>query len=672
MAIGAPVRLPGEMRPPGAYKILCLVLALGLALLLLGSPANDIFKYNEVIWIDFFVRDLFSGYHFKWWNVAWNPYFFPDALVYLLLYPIPDTGVRLGCYALAMAAGLTGFTAGIVRRLSGKDFWPVLTFVLAACTFFVLVFYRTAILDYTLIPVFHGGSAVLGLGALYLALGQIYGPRPVRSLWLLFAVILAGVFSDGVLLYSYLVPILLTLCLLALFRIGEIRGLARLFLAVAAAAALGYTLRDAANRFGWFAIDQKVPLTLEFFRTRLTAFLGEHFGQFLQGGLSATGLGVLLVAALAPFASVVLHGGKTVPASAAQTGRAMLALFTALAPIFTGLFYVVFIDREIMMFRALAIVIVPFFLGAAWIMASGGPGDRVKIALLVLACLAVAFLRRDELVLGPRGHLKDHAEFTGAFDAVAGPYCLRRGFARPELAKHLTLFTQTPVWINQITDSFAPHHYVDNLEWYVFEKGERCRRYDFIIEPPDMAPKLLDAFGEPRARLPYRGYEIWVYDRESDLSFRNVMKSRILAALGRSDLISLPVIRELRRQQANGTPCRAETCVYVPPGPGLAIAFAPPADHDVLEIALAEDAAYVLTVQNDRDEVVQSIDVPRVSGNAALRTHYYKLGEKGRSGPVKTVTVMTQNGQGKFAVGQASVYDDCPGAGPREAACATP
>jgi hypothetical protein len=659
------------MYPKTVYRTICLVLALGLALILLGSPANDIFKHDEVIWLDFFVRDLLSGNHLKWWNVAWNPYFFPDALVYLLLYPIPDIGIRLGCYALTMAAGLTGFLAGIIRRLTGKEFWPVLAYSLAACTLFVLVFYRTEILDCTLIPVFHGGSAVLGLGVLYLALECLNGKHPLRSLWIMFAIIFAGVFSDGVLLYAYLVPLMLTLCLLAFFRTGEFRSLARLFLAVAAAAALGFTLRDAANRFGWLAIDVKVPLTLEFFQARLIIFLGEHFGQFLRNGLSAVGLAVLGIAALVPLAAAGIQAGKRPPRThTIQTGRAILALFTALAPIFTILFYVAFIDREIVLFRALSIVIVPFFLSAAFVMMWGGPRDQIKIALLVLACLATAYLRREEFALGPRDHFKEHAAFTATFDDIAGPQCLRRGFAKPELAKLLTKFAKEPVWINQITDDFGPHHYVDNLEWYAFEKDFTCRGYDFIIETPDKASILLDYFGEPRARLPYREYEIWVYDRESDLSFRNVMKARILAKLGRNDLISMPAIRELRRHQANGVPCWPESCVYVHPMAGLTIDFDPPAAHDVLEISLAEDAAYTLDVRNDQGEVVQEINVPLISRNAVLKTHFFKLVRTTRNGMVKTVAVTTRDGQGKFAVGQAFLYDDCPVAGLKETACA--
>jgi len=481
---------------------------------------------------------------------------------------------------------------------------------------------------------------------------------------------LAGVFSDGVLLYSYLVPLLLTLCLLAFFRTGEFRSLARLFLAVAAAAALGFTLRDAANRFGWLAIDVKVPLNLEFFQARLIGFLGEHFNQFLQNGLSITGLAVLGMAALIPLAAAGIQAGKR--PTTIKTGRTMLAGFTALAPIFTILFYVVFIDSKIVLFRALSIVIVPFFLGAAFVMMWSGPRDQIKIALLVLACLATAYLRREEFDLWPRDHLKEHAAFVAPFDDVAGAQCLRRGFAKPELAKLLTRFAQPPVWINQITDDFGPHHYVDNLEWYVFEKDLTCRGYDFIVETPDKASKLLDYFGEPRARIPYREYEIWVYDRESDLSFRNVMKARILAKLGRNDLISLPTIREMRRHQANGTACRPESCVYVHPKEGLTIDFDPPAAHDVLEISLAEDAAYTLYVRNDQGEVIQKINVPLISGNAVLKTYFVKLGRTARSGMVKTVTVTTQNGQGKFAVSQAFLYDDCPVAGLKEAACATP
>ncbi|MBF0481660.1 MAG: hypothetical protein HQK81_15455 [Desulfovibrionaceae bacterium] len=659
------------MSVKNVYRTTSLVLALGLALILLGSPGNDIFKYDEVIWLDFFVRDLFSGYHLKWWNVAWNPYFFPDALLYVLLYPIPDIGIRLGCYAIAMAAGLTGFLTAIIRRLTGKEVWPCLTYSLAACTLFALVFYRTAILEYALIPVFHGGAAVLGLGVLYLALGCLEGERRLRSLWIMSAVILAGVFSDGVVLYSYVAPLLITLFLLILSRSAQPRSLVRLILAAAAAGALGFTLRDAANRFGWFAIDVKVPLTLEFFQTRLTSLLGEHFGQFFRGGLSGAGLAVLMVLTLAPLAARGIAAAKSARGLSIPAGRAMLALFTAVAPLFTALFYVVFIDREIMLFRAMSIVIVPYFLGAAFFMLCDVPRDRIKILLLVLACVVMAWLRREALVFGPQGHLTERAAFTAAFDDVAGRLGLSRGFAKPELAKLLTKFAVPPVWINQITGDLGPHHYVDNLEWYVFEKDFTCRSYDFIIETPEMTPKLLDSFGQPRARLPYRGYEIWVYDRDSDLAFRNVMKARVLAALGRGDLISSPVIRELRQRRANGAACLAESCVYVHPGAGLSIDFDPPAVHDVLEISLAGDAAYSLQARGEQGEVVQEFETPRISGNAVLRTHFFKIGGDARSGKIKTVTVTTLDGQGKFAVGHAFLYDDCPVSGHGEAACVT-
>src|SRR5262249_49367393 len=117
--------------------------------------------------------------------------------------------------------------------------------------------------------------------------------------------------------------------------------------------------------------------------------------------------------------------------------------------------------------------------------------------------------------------------------------------------------------------------WVSNRAWYLE------RHFDFWIPPDRQEEQVLARFGPPAARADCSGVHLLVYDRGSDVPFRNFLR---LPALVANDL-ALPSHIRAPAQLNTFRPNGADAANGVVIDGALDVAFDPPASGDVIEIA---------------------------------------------------------------------------------------
>jgi hypothetical protein len=87
---------------------------------------------------------------------------------------------------------------------------------------------------------------------------------------------------------------------------------------------------------------------------------------------------------------------------------------------------------------------------------------------------------------------------------------------------------RTHVSMSEVNQRFEPRRWLNNAHWYLqgyWPTQEAPVRNDFVITTGLDAGWIKDRFGTPRSVMPCFGSELWIYDRPSDVEFRNYVRS---------------------------------------------------------------------------------------------------------------------------------------------------
>jgi len=129
---------------------------------------------------------------------------------------------------------------------------------------------------------------------------------------------------------------------------------------------------------------------------------------------------------------------------------------------------------------------------------------------------------------------------TQCLDAHTKEYKLSFGISNCRDAKLNTIFSKRGLRIYQVDDNLQPYHILNNIEWYNGKPSSRYPNpsYNFVICETAGAvtikkEKVIAKFGTPAASFKCEGAEILVYNRKSDVKFRNQFRYnlRILLTL---------------------------------------------------------------------------------------------------------------------------------------------
>jgi len=228
---------------------------------------------------------------------------------------------------------------------------------------------------------------------------------------------------------------------------------------------------------------------------------------------------------------------------------------------------------------------------------------------------------------------------------------------------------------------FMPFHAKNNQAWYRRSPGGGAAdypRYDFFVSNGDRATGTVEGlFGSPAVRHSCGDRTFMIYNRQSDLAFRN--RIRIPAVLGdgprrnprgRAIVGSTSVPMMPARPNASGILCARNHRTYVvdgshpevdgsvpiPGGEQLSIGFDDPIRAEILEMSGLGNHSYRVLFRAGKQRL-GALRVPRIGG-AALRIRYRRLPKSVSGRPFDRLTIVPSATNAPSKVGHICFYDD--------------
>jgi hypothetical protein len=289
--------------------------------------------------------------------------------------------------------------------------------------------------------------------------------------------------------------------------------------------------------------------------------------------------------------------------------------------------------------------------------------DKTAVPLRVAGCSAVlAFslysivpcankLRPDDLKLPYPQHVQ-------CLDEVAEEHGLRYGYGDYWSAKYVTFLSRSGLRVNQLKPNLEMFEWINNPRWYVHGTGPNNRHYPeyrFILTNELAHEQIRLRFGSPALRKECHGVEIYIYDRKTDLSFRNFLRVPAVIASGEQMPISPTSPECLGQYKANGGAWDAPGNVIISDGGHVSVLFATPAIGESGEIAADEDE-YEMEFFNN-EEAVGTLTVPTVPYRG-IQARYVALPETIARKPFDRLVIRPLRGDGNYSIGHIFVYSD--------------
>ncbi len=517
------------------YAPAALVLFLNLQTMLRATQA----LHSDGLWVFSFAHDLMSGTPIHGWKPSALPLYFPE-LASVLTWRSLGFSVRATMMIHGTASWLLiGSGVWWGTRLCGLAGPQALT-----SAFFVLLANQFLHCGHDLVATFHnpfshGGSTLgLFLGVIFVGHGLRDGYGTTRAV--VGAVCLALlVASDLLIIAQFILPAALGLVLFGLLSWAPRR---RLFesLGILAIGLLGGRLITLAIRSSTGLVPQALPTDYTWAAARLT-FLRLTQDMVLLGGerpllLIGTLLPVVLLvrAVLTCGAQRWHHPGTLDGVALARWWMACMSVMTLGATlgavVLTHSWFGLASHRYLLPLLVLPIAFATIVLAPRLFPLPRGVVRTVEVGLLLMATVAAK-----------RNALPDAASASPERPQYVclGQYAkqlgLQAGLAQFWQARPSTLLSAAAFTINQVDARWQPYFWLNNAFWYsrgYWPDGKRQLSYDFtVINGLDTA-WIAERFGTPRVNHSCFDLEIWVYDRPTDVEFRNYLRTYAARATG--------------------------------------------------------------------------------------------------------------------------------------------
>ncbi|MBN1207275.1 MAG: hypothetical protein JXB05_20490 [Myxococcaceae bacterium] len=476
-------------------------------------------------------QDLFEA-EGRWagWRLTPAPYFFPDMALYFLLDALIDPFVHAAlAYGVVQLVLLVLALRYLVRTVSPPGTGALGHLLAVVVVDALLLGYAAGhfpFMRYALLNAFHFSVVLLAVVALALAL-RTYQGGSRGAPWLLGGVCFLASASDSLFVVAFTAPVGIGFVLLAwLQRPARWRRLG-LMLGVLSVSTL----------LGFWAVRWLTPRrpNAGFTRLRLGQAweslrqLGAAVGEQFQARPVVMGVWASLV--LGAVAVAVTQRRRWTAPDSPWSGLYTVCLYTVLmvganasAVVLTGLFT----DPESFRYLVLPLVL-PFLAGA--FVGARVPRERWQRRLgagalgLAVVAWGAFILRSPWHTQGPRlsGFYPPLVECLDQNQARRG---LGRGVSDYWNAKLVSMFSRTGLRVNQLNPKGQAHHWINNLDWYLDERGPRPD-YNFLI-PRGMDTAAFERqYGPPRETFRCGEVEIHVYGEGFDAALRAALARQL-------------------------------------------------------------------------------------------------------------------------------------------------
>jgi hypothetical protein len=494
---------------------------------------------------------------------------FPDFGIYLMARTI--TGSTAPAMVLASCILFALQLAGcyFVMRLATppERRWPQTTILLGMGAIFLLVNARSGLENpffrLPMILTYHGGSLVCVLFAAALLLYLLHAPdwRRQHRLALsgLFLLTALGMLSDRLMLIHLVVPASGSMVLMRFLLGGPANGwpwrrIGCLIAVLGAGAFCGQQLL-CAFQAQWQDVVSNYPYTLHHAWESLRLLAGKWHERLL----AYDGLHWLATFSAAACAIVVawqvLRRCRTrtpLVLSAVQRGLLLCAVFYlaltvsgVAAVCYSGLVYnppyMVDFSWGGAARYFLPVLFLPFFLIGLWLVPLDGARSRRLPSAAAFGVLVLAGACHEQSVQTPRANdqavWRYYPPFVAELDAIAAEHDLHCGLAAYWQADVAAYLSHRDLRVHQIiADGGAPtkmtsFHWLSSSRCYFDAPSGAAGppRYQFILVnerpniPTPSRAELRERFGEPAAALPCGPYYVFVYNRDKDAGFQDIV-----------------------------------------------------------------------------------------------------------------------------------------------------
>lgn len=244
-----------------------------------------------------------------------------------------------------------------------------------------------------------------------------------------------------------------------------------------------------------------------------------------------------------------------------------------------------------------------------------------------------------------------YPSYVRCFDRVVDEFGLEAGYGTYWMARHLSSLSHRPIQINQVTDQLALSDWANSPRGYIEDRQHTYPRYDFLVSAGLKEDQIQGRFGSPVARRSCTGFDVLVYNRSTDVAFRNFLRIPALLANGLplpSSVAATSLVNEWRPESTQAGP-------WLSSGP-IQLTLQAPARGDVLELSTDSSVTLLVTLANERGERSELL-VPPVA-QQGLRTRYLSVPPNLAHTPIQRITIQIAAEPAGFHLGHLFVYLD--------------
>jgi hypothetical protein len=633
-----------------------LALCLLLLLIILGLLISNQFwltkLQSDVLFIVSLYQDLFvDHYSLSGWNMPGALYLFPDvALLLSLLCMIPEIGYSYVAYSISFFFLILAALTAIAFNLNKQEY--------------------AGLLNRFFYPNSHSGPILIGFVLTAVFMRVLENGYSRASATAFFILSYLGILSEIIIVPQFLLPFILSVLIFNLLGLLH-RRILLITVALTAAAQLASwcTLQALAlgkiitlhNLYYRYSFDLEVLLkTSNIFLRDMKYYMEVH-------GILFGILGVWLVIStylLVRNRHYLCDAKNNYMNEGDLRYRILFLIVFSVISVLGTIAAPIAINRWVGRFSmhyAQLLYIWPLF--SLSIMAASYKGKYVpwlKLALFVILFFGLFMILPGTKKLDLARLKLPYPKSIECLDKLAEIYNLHYGYGRYWHARYITILSRRGVRVNQVwLENLTPREWFNNRAWFCAapkHAGGRYPKYDFIMVTPSTRATIEEKFGKPAHKEYCYGIEANVYNRESDIAFRNFLRLPAYIALGR-ELPSSPVSPEsLGIFKPEGASWEAPGNVIIPEDGKLVARFDPPVANEIIEIAADGDDEYSIHFLSG-ETVLGSLIVPLTS-KPDIQIRYLRLPEAVRNKSFDRLEIQPSKGDGHYSVGHIFLYDD--------------
>jgi hypothetical protein len=565
---------------------LLLALAAGLligALLFLRAPQAVASLNADSLYMECLYRDLVQDHlPLREWFVQPAPSLFPDLGLFMACRGLAGSlGPGYALYSAASFLLLLGSFALLLSRMPGLRRHAAQRVLLGGLLLLVLLGFQPALVSLFL-PAFHASILPLGLGLLALDLelrrkGALWPWVMAASLCLALACA-----SDASLALLFGLPVALLALLQYLFSRKLKPG--PWPYALLGASCLAGLAFHALVRAGVFPIYQ-VPRI--YYLWNLPGQAGEQLArtasdlwQVLKGHPLSALACLLWLGLRRPWSSLRLWRVKKLVTAASLRSHAELILSLSMALCLLAPFGLCNgLDPR---------YVLPCFVFPPMLWALHPPRALRKpwlAWLLVIAGLGQALWSAHSLPPLKEAFAPPAQDKLAWIESVMKEHGLHQGYCDYWNEKPALVYSQGRVrmaglleW-NEPSCLFMLKAWISNRAWWVGRPGQPFPVYDFALTDGMDVERLKASFGPPASIERWQGHELWIYNRPSDVLFRNYLRKFLDGANGCRTVLCVPGLARPRIADVLNP-----HSMRIASGQDVSVAMESPVKADVLEL----------------------------------------------------------------------------------------